>query len=72
MKFNTVLQQMSEMNQTQALQNQVLEQHSKYIENEGSSIKNMAETMLDMLQFLKGGSDKDDNNPTVQRFRNKL
>ncbi len=53
MKFNVVLGEMAEMRQTQALQNQVLEKHSGYIERESSEIKTMTRTMLETLQFLK-------------------
>jgi len=70
-KFNVFLTEISEMRQTQALQNQVLEKHSKYIESEESNIKVMTQTLLETLQYLTGSSEKDELNPTVQRFRNR-
>ncbi len=51
-RFNVFIQQMSEVRETQTLQNQVLEQHSKFIEKEGSSILEMTETMITTLRHL--------------------
>ncbi len=52
LRFNVILQQMSEMRETQTLQNQVLEQHSKFIEKEGNNIIEMTETMIKTLKHL--------------------
>ncbi len=69
MKFNTFLAELADMRQAQAIQNEVLERHSKYIESEDSNIKKMTNTMIEMLQFLTNASERDEGNPTVQKLR---
>ena len=70
-KFNVFIQEMASMRNTQSLQNQVLEQHSKYIERSETNIGKMTETMIETLRFLTNTRDEDDDNPTVRRMRGK-
>ena len=70
-KFNVFIQEMASMRNTQSLQNQVLEQHSKYIERSETNITKMTETMIETLRFLTNTRDEDDDNPTVRRMRGK-
>ncbi len=57
-KFNVFIQEMQEMRNTQSLQNQVLEQHGKYIENSEGDIKQLSLAMIEALKHLQNGSHK--------------
>lgn len=71
LKFNVILKELSDTRETQKLQNQVLEQHSKFVEKEGNNLTQMTQKLITTLEFLTGHSEKDEGNPTVRKFREK-
>jgi hypothetical protein len=73
-RFELVLNEIKDLRQTQAVQAKVIETQGKAIEDTSREVSaniKLANEMAQMLQFLNGAREKDEDNPTVRRFRGK-